>query len=339
MAGGLPSGGAEGAPASATFVGDLALVDYLPEDVAPGEDCGGGMIAVTVSLERRELESVEVRDFLVAGLPNSQLVPFEPGQVPLAKDGSFASSGPVPGLPAVTSAIDGRVDLDADPMRVTGNLSISLGPDVTLCATTFEAVFSEQGLPAVTPTPPPIVVPGPGSLTFSGAIQDAQAHGSTGFDLGPCGGGEVTIVVDAAKTSVLSTEVTGFLTFGGSFDRTLIFAPGDVPIDPHDGSFAAEASDPNAPGPVQFIEGTFDFEGTPPSVSGLLGTRGQIVCEASFSGLQVGAATPTSSPRLPDTGSGGQAASSGVFWIATAGAGAALGLLGLAGALRRRTPC
>jgi hypothetical protein len=329
-------------PGALTFVGEIALVDFLPEEVVPGEDCGGGNIVLTVNPEGTELLSVEVRGFRVAGVSSTLVVPLGSGQVPIAKDGSFSISEPLPVLPTFTAAILGQFDFSADPASVVGTLGVSLtASGIIVCETPYSAVFSEEGLPPLaTPTPMPTFVPLPGALTFVGTIQSTRAVGPTGVDLGPCGGGEVGITISGDGTSVLRVEVTGFVLFGSPAQRIVSHIPGEVPIDPDDGSFQSEREqvDPatgQGTGIIDFVEGMTDFDADPATVSGTLGTRGVAVCEADFSAATAGGPAVGG---LPATGGGpGAGSDSGaVLWVVLAAALGAFGLATMGLAIMRR---
>ncbi len=293
-------------PEEITLAGDIQAVDYLPENIAPGGDCGGGRIALTINTRAMELRAVEVRDFRTVGVVNARVVMFDPGQVRIGKDGSFSVSEPLAGLEAVSATLGGTVDLQASPAAARGSLRIFLTSGASLCETTYSATFSAEGLPPVpTPTQIAVIQEPPGALIFTGVVSGADARASTGLPLGPCGGGNVRIVTDADANNVLGVAVTGFASLGGVADTTRAFAPGEVPI----AHGVADGFSFHSGGDIsEFIDGRFDFTAAQPFVAGYLGTRGVVVCEAAFSAVLTAGEPParqTPELRLPSAGAGG----------------------------------
>lgn len=147
-------------PGAMIFVGDIAVTE--------AEVCGGGTITLTLTPgdPGDGIVTVVVANVFVLNAAQNLTIEFDPA-VPIAGDGSFSNTGPLPDpFAAINATLAGTFDFSADPATVVGTLTVG-DAAAPLCETDFTAEALAAG--AEPPTPVPTAAAVPTALPATGA--------------------------------------------------------------------------------------------------------------------------------------------------------------------------
>ena len=143
---GIATPTAEPEPGAMIFVGDIAVTE--------ADVCGGGTITLTLTPgdPGDGVAKVVVADVFVLNTAQNLTIEFDPA-VPIAGDGSFSNTAPLPDpFAAINATLAGTFDFSADPATVAGTLTVG-DAAAPLCEADYTAEALAAGEEPPTPAP------------------------------------------------------------------------------------------------------------------------------------------------------------------------------------------